>query len=39
MNIVNILEVYYEDKVKFRQNCLYLSDIKNQIEDLNLREM
>ena len=39
MDIVNILEVYYEEKVEFKQNCLYLSDIKNQIEDLNLREM
>ena len=39
MDIINILEVYYEDKVKTKQNCLYLSDVKNQIEDLNLREM
>ena len=39
MDIVNISEVYYEEKIKFKQNCLYLSDIKNQIEDLNLREM
>lgn len=39
MDIINILEVYYKDKVQFKPNSLYLSDIKTQIEDLNLREM
>ena len=39
IDMINIIEVYLEEKVNFKQNCLHLSEIKNQIEDLNLREM